>query len=280
MLIKQIRETIEVGESLKVIAQSLSDIASLRLKKIRSEIEKNRSFLQEIGAVYGLVRQAAKTKGIASSKKSKGAVSILITSNFRFYGSVNNNLIQSFIIHTTKYNTDRVVVGRTGQAALKAMKYFHSFTEVSLKEDLPSLLELNNLAKMVADYEQVFVYYSQFQSVLVQVPKVTNINQTEVAKSGKVATQEANLPGFIFEPEVGKMLQFFESQISNTLLEQTFLESELARTASRLIAMDSAQVNAKQFIKTQNKELNREFRFKENSEILDLTASLFAITHK
>ena len=91
MTIKEIDAAIEEGQSLKQIAQAYSEIANLKIKKIRAEVERNRFFFQEISKVYSLIKTLAMEKKI-NVTKSKQTVSIVITSNHRFYGQINSDL--------------------------------------------------------------------------------------------------------------------------------------------------------------------------------------------
>ena len=74
---------------------------------------------------------------------------------------------------------------------------------------------------------------------------------------------------FIFEPEIGKILDFFETQVTNLLIEQTFLDSELSRTASRLISMDQAQSSADDYLSEQRTILAQAKKNIINAKLLE-----------
>ena len=71
MTIKEIEKLIEEGESLKAIAQAYSEIANLKIKRIRSEVERNRVFFAEISKVYGLVKILGNKRKVAVAKPKK-----------------------------------------------------------------------------------------------------------------------------------------------------------------------------------------------------------------
>lgn len=276
MTIRQIDEIIDEGRSLKLIAQVYSEISFSKLKKIRGEVERNRDFFNEISQIYHLVKNIASRKKIAVAKKKK-TVSLLLTSNYGFYGNINSKLIPFFMINTTKIDTDRIVIGKAATEHFKAIRYFHAYKSLILKGDLPTPEELNNLSLQIKDYNQVLVFYPLFKSVLVQDPMVKDITETQAEASQKTdPLLDLNQYPFIFEPELNKILEFFDSQIAILLLEQTFLEAELARTASRLISMDQAQTEANKFIKEQEKIRAYAKRSIENNRILENLASMAA----
>ena len=244
MTIKEIEQTLEEGQSLKQIAQAYSEIAHQKLKKIRDQVEKNRLFYDEISRLYGLVRVIAARKGITVTK-SKKRVCILQTSNYRFYGNINSALINFFIEKTKDWDTDRIIIGKVGIEYFQSTKIFPPFTPMVLKDDPPSPNELNAFVHVVKTYHQVLIFYSRLKSLLVQEPAVTDITET----SQQVPLNSSPDTHFIFEPEIAKTLQFFDNQILILLLEEAFLESEVARTASRFISMDKAETAANKFIK-------------------------------
>ncbi|MBI2039904.1 F0F1 ATP synthase subunit gamma [Candidatus Microgenomates bacterium] len=284
MTIKEINQAIDVGQSLRQIAQAYGEIAIIKIKKIRAAVERNRLFLNEIEGVYRTVKQQASLRKIFS-KKPKKTISILLTSNFRFSGNIDINVIKFFIESTPKLATDRIVIGKTGLNYLKAMNYFHTYQAVELKEDLPKPLELHQLSQFIKNYTQVLVFYPQLSTLLVQKEVVSDITQSYVLTQNpqlvsKTVSQPGIIPLVIFEPELAKMLDFFENQIITLLLEQTFFEAELSRTGSRIMSMDQAQIGANDFIQDQERLKAHIQRVEENAHLLDRLTSQTAIRRR
>ena len=273
--IKNVQAELEAGASLKTVAEAFTDIASIKLKRIRSDIERNRRFVAEIAKVYWLVKTEAIKRKVVFSLHKKDTVSILITSNLRFYGSINSDLIQNFILSTSKYKTERVVIGLQGKKYLEDIEYPNPFKSFVFRQDLPDSKDLSDLLAEISVYKQILVFYPQMQSVLVQTPTIKDLTQVSSTQQEVNSTKEKL--DYIFEPEVEKMIKFFEGQIIITLLEQTFLEGELSRTAARLISMDMAQINADKFMKEKQKELREISRNYTNFRILDSINNLFSL---
>lgn len=302
MTIKQINQLIEEGESLKLIAEAYTEIASSKLKKIRSDVERNRQFFNNISGVYRTVTQIAASQGVTIPSKNGKRISVLITSNYRFYGNINNQLIKFFIDKTSTYQGDKVIIGKTAQDYLRTINYVSPHTKVVFKSDNPTLEELQGFIESIKSYSQILVYYPQMKSVMVQNPTIKDITEFQPVKmiqkeshsiknriiqpfigdSGNSSTKNpfssALVNGaqidFILEPEIKKMLEFFDRQFSILLLEQTFLESELARTASRLISMDEAQSNAKDFIRDNRRVRGQIRRAISNGRLLESISTL------
>lgn len=277
MTIKQIEDALEEGTSLKTIAQAYSEIANLKIKKIRSDVERNRIFFREIGSVYALVKTMAAEKKIVI-QKPKGTVSLILTSNYRFYGSINSDLLEFFVLTTGKIKTDHIYLGKAAIDFFRAQPVSASHKEVLLKGDQPDAEELNALAKELSLYNQVLVFYSSMKSLMIQQPTALDIT----ASSSHPEGAKAHLPGeqnfkFIFEPEFSKILEFFDSQIITLILEGAFLESELSRTASRFISMDQAETEANKFIKQYQALKAYTKRNMDNNTILENFASMAAL---
>ena len=271
MTIKEIDQYLEEGNSLKQIAQAYSEIANQKLKRIRIEVERNRIFFDEISKVYSLVRAIAIKKGIILPKTKK-RICILQTSNFRFYGNINSSIIEFFISQTKDLDTHRVIIGKTGIEYFQANKLFE-FTPFVFKNDHPSPAELNAFVSVVKSYSQILIFYSRLKSLLVQLPVVTDITET----SQNISTDEKNNLQFIFEPEIAKTLDFFDNQILVLLIEQAFLEAEVARTASRFISMDTAETEANKYIKQYSSLKAYSERNLTNNQLLESISSILAV---
>src|SRR3989344_4295153 len=177
MTIREIDQLIEEVNSLKVLTQAFGEIASIKLTRIRSQIERNRLFFAEIAQIFKIVKNYGAKKGFTLNKP-KQTLSLLLTSNERFYGGIDAEVIRYFIEITTKYQTDRVVLGVTGKEYLKSMNYFHQITTLNFKADLPNDTELIQIAQLIKNYKQVIVFYPQITTILIQKHKAMYISQS------------------------------------------------------------------------------------------------------
>lgn len=273
MTIKQLNDIIEQGGALKMISQAYTEIASAKLKTIRTQVEKYRFYLEDLAKVFRVVKQVAAEKKILPVKNNK-AISLVITSNYHFYGSVNVDLIKYFISEMLTSPTDQIVVGKTAELYLEGSNYQQKYDLILLKSDYPNADELQSLVAKIKDYSQILIYFSKLKTVMVQQPTFTDITQTSYLKAPDPKAPQVKQRPFIFEPELVKILDFFESQVTNLLLQQAFLESELSRTASRLISNDQAQMNADKYIDEHKVMLAQAKRAQANARILETFTAL------
>src|SRR3989344_749693 len=275
MTIKQLKKSIEDTKVLRDISASYADVASGRFKTIRQKTEKNRLYLEELSQVFKSVKQVAAQKKLLAPKNGK-TINIILTSNYQFYGDINYKLIK-FFLEQSKSESDTLIIGKTGSIYLKQFKYASKFDEFILKKDFPNPEELESLVVKVADYSQILVYFSKLQSVILQNPTAIDITQTSYLKED---SQNALERPFIFEPEINKVLGFFETQVKGLLLQQTFLESELARTGARVLTMDKAKETAQNLIAKNRASLNLSLKTEVNSSILQTTVTLKALLER
>lgn len=244
--LKQLEQYIRDGESLDLLTRSLGELASAKLQRIRGDVAKNRQFFAEISKVYKMVKIVAAQRNIPNPKKVNRSVSVMLTANYRFYGDIYEKLVGYFLDHTRGVDTDRIIIGKTGIEQVKLSNYQQRYHGLIFKGDLPSYDELKFLAKTLLPYKRVLLFYSRSKTILSQVPETADITASPL--SGEVPKQPIY---FIFEPEIPKILDFFDTQITVLLLEQTFFEAELSRLSARLIAMSQAQDNSKAYLKRQ-----------------------------
>ncbi len=274
--VKQIKQLIEDGESLKAVAQGYSELASVKLNKIRSQIERNVSFAQELAGLHLLVRSEAAKRHVMQPQKKQAYVHILLTSNFRFYGGLERSLIHYFLTTTQRLDEAskgipnlKLVVGKSGASYLQATAYRLPYTPFIFKGDIPSEEEIKSFVNKINNYQTILVYHSVFKSVMVQTPQISDITLTAI----KPKQVPVNLQ-HIFEPEIAQILEFFDKTVVQVSLEQAFLESELARTAARLISMDQAESNANDYIKKQKRSLAVARRSINNIRLLETISTL------
>ncbi len=277
MTTKQIKELIEQAQSLQQITQAFTQISSSKLKRIRVGVERNRQFFKDLTNIYGLINIIRKKRKLPMPAKNGKTLSIMLTSNERFYGHVTSDLIEFYLVQISKIRADKIVIGRSGIEALKSMNYAMTYTPFIMKTDFPDNGEFVKLSEVVNQYSKVLVFHSQFESVLVQKPVISDITQSEQEVSDRTSISKELIDqynNYIVEPEIKTIAEFFDNQIKVLILESTFLESELARTASRLITMDSAQNEAEKFLSSQELSLLTAQRSIQNARILETIAAM------
>ena len=225
---------------------------------MRVAFEKNKAFYEDIASLYQSIKQTAFDRGELSQKSVDvtQAVTVAFTSNIRFYGAVNAEVIEAFTEHMKSgVKSDYIVIGRTGKTLMgnipdlaKRCSYY------AFKEDEPNGEERRQFLKSVVAYNQVQIFYPSFRNVFSQKVVLQDITYTPHAETAHEVTPAFD---YIFEPELPKILNFFETKVRYLLFKRVMLESELSRTAARLIPMNKAQDRSKDEIARLRRAIRR-----------------------
>lgn len=280
-LIADLENQLQDVLTLKFITNTFTEINSIKARNIRASFEKNRRFYEEIGQVYLLVKEVAVNQGAlpksvlfeddpSSRGSGQNTVAIAITSNMRFYGKLNLNVMKKFIEDAEKIRgRNLVVIGLTGAEYLHGRKIEKRIVKLSFKKDFPSESEVNTLVEQTRKYRRVYLYYPKFITMVTQQVGTSDITQTPTELPPDIGKID-----YIFEPELPKILDFFERHVRTLLFNRALLEAELSRTAARLLTMNAANDRAdvmKTGITTQLSKARKSFT---NARLLETFAGM------
>jgi ATP synthase F1 gamma subunit len=275
----ELRQQLEEYGAAELTAGALEDISAIRMQAIRNVFEKNRAFFEGIRDLYGTVQKfATKKEATLGSQKH---LYVAITSNKRFYGSLMRDVITSLQrALAASPGTSALVVGRVGWQYFAESGYSQARQFVAV-DDALSPQEFEKLMEYFNGYDRVFVLYPKFINPFRQDVAIEDITQSPEAdlpakekatpkKEGEVL--EPSEYGYLFEPEVSQILEFFDAQVKRVLLEGVLLEAELARTAARLVRMEEAQERAHEKVVKAAFRVRRENASVSNAQLLETFA--------
>jgi F-type H+-transporting ATPase subunit gamma len=261
---KDIEKEIAQVSSLQELTQVYGEIASIRMRKVRDYVLRNRNFLSSIEAIFkdamryyqkrlqesmkkGKVKEGEKMTFLAHNGRT---VAVLVSANTGFYGNVVRDVFRKFIDDIEKEDLEVTIVGRLGRTLFLEEKPNIPYTYFELPDYGVDAEKLSEAIKHLVQYEEIRVYYGKYYSVVTQKPSTFSIS------AGKpVSKDDKTTPiTYIFEPSVEEILMFFETQIFASLFDQSIRESQLAKFASRILSMDRAGEN----IRKKLNELNLE----------------------
>jgi len=259
--IEQIKNEIEDVEVIRSISGALLEVAALRIKNIKQEFEHNKAFFREVSQLYNIIKQSSIKLGItlpksSDSNKEKHIMSVAVTSNQRFHGLLNSRVVDRFLESIDRNKSDLIIVGRTGKQYITGNEESNDYEYVTFKNDYPTPSETIAFLRKIAPYDQVFLYYPKFLTVFSQEIGVIDITYSPDPEIKKI-TEEEELD-YIFEPELVKIIAFFETQVRRLLFLRIMLESELARTSARLVKMNTTESRATDILEDKRRDLRKE----------------------
>lgn len=272
-VLENLKEELRQTRTLKIISNALAEISAVRIKSIRGDFEKNSLFFEEITQLYHSVKLSSKIKKLQTGAKKQVFVKgknahVAITSNQHFYGTLNIDIMSTFYDKTKTSKADLIVIGSTGKEYLEA-KGGVSFYSVIFENDSPTDEEIRDFIDRLSRYEKVFVYYPKFISVLSQKVDIVDITYSP----SEMVMPEKEI-GYIFEPELPYIADFFEKQVKYLLFARVILETKLSKTAARLISMNKAEERADELIKETHLQYAKAYKSLINARLIETFAGI------
>lgn len=252
----EIENEIEDLESLQVLVETYQEIAAIRMRRVKDSVLKNREFLSGLNSIYQQVKASyrkevkellrKKRKGKPKNaqgivKRNGKTVSVLLLANTMLYGGILRQTFRRFIEGIKNSKTDVVIVGKVGLQFYKEAGLTNQYKYFDLSDSGGDEKAMWEIIKHIVQYEKVMVYHGRFENMLTQNAVVDSIS----GDISEESTSTADNVRCIFEPTLEEVLEFFETEILGSIFEQTVLESNLSKFASRMISLDSATVSIK-----------------------------------
>ena len=267
--IQKQKSDLESIESIQMITRVMRDMSANRIKDLKDSFEKNFEFYKSVGFAFNSIKQLIYQyhTDLAESLKDRPTAHIAITSNHQFYGDLNRRIAETFLKNWDDAD-DKLMIGKTGQHFISSDPKSKKCEYINFEEDNPTTEEINKIVSWSEKYDKVIVYYPQYEDPFHQVVTSTDISQVEESDNPE------NLERYIFEPDLPTIHDFFTTQIQYILFERVMLETDLSRTAARLIKMDSAEHTASDMYKQGKHDLRRTIQSEQGIELLETISRL------
>jgi ATP synthase F1 gamma subunit len=262
--IHQIREEIDFAKTLKVVTQVYEELSVIQMQRIRGSVFKTRNYLGSLAGVFYNVKQSHKKmiKLLSKDKevvedlspfsmlpKNGKSLAVLLTANEKLSGDINFRVFNYFTKFITSNTCDVMIIGRIGRELYQQQGIQNTYTYFEVPDTNTSMDDIKRIVYHLVNYQNINVFYGKFETLLNQKPVNSNISGEEELDSSLISKEAAQAEtakedeGFLFEPSLEEIHHFFETQFFSALFKQTVYESQLARYASRIKAMDEALQN-------------------------------------
>lgn len=267
--INELKEALEQTQTAEFVTTMLRDISATRLAAIRGEFEANVAYFKELHEMMALVQSYAAEARIELEENAvKKRIYVAVTSNKRFYGNLNHEIIRSLndLLLANK-EADSLVVGQTGQQIISTRPGFKKTDSMVFTKDEPTDDEMYELISALSTYDEVFVVHPTFINSFQQHAKVTDI--THIPEAPRSKKQQEHSIDYLFEPDIPKIIEFFKTQIRLTLFVRVLLETRVAFTGARLMKMQRAREKAGEMVKQQRHTIHKETNTVKSMRLLE-----------
>ncbi len=263
-----IQTDIDLVNTLKTVTQVYQEIAVMKMQKVRVSVLMTRDYLNKLSEIFYDVKRSynkelnkilEKEKKKAQKIHKETRVSILLSPNTKLYGSIVYRVVEKFIADVKKNNDDITIIGRLGRELFANGQMTRPYTYFEIPDSEIRMDDLRAIISHIESYDKINVYYPRFENIVSQRATNTNVSGDEPMKQGEELNYRER--SYLFEPNLQSILDYFKTQMISSLFKQTVHESQLARFASRIKAMEEAldniNVRSKELGIQQNKILKR-----------------------
>ena len=284
--LRDIRRRIKGVKNIRQVTRAMNMIAAARLRRAQGKAESARPYADRISVilqdVVGSSGGAARHPLMANRPVQRIAL-VLVTSDRGLCGAFNAGIIREAqrFYQEQSVPVDLITIGRKGREHFQRL-------EANIVQQFPQpsrdvrLEEIGAVAKLVTTeygagkYDQVFLAYAKFVSVLKSQPAVVQLLPLVPPAPSDKQQQAA----YEFEPNAEELLNTLLPQYVEVLIYRSLVESLASEQAARMIAMKSATDSASDMITGLTRQYNNARQASITSQLLEVVSGADALAKK
>jgi len=275
---KSIESEIESLTNMKGIAESFEEIAALRIRRNRDQVLKNRQFTTEVNEIFQQVKIASVNiidpKQKSFLKKNGRTLFVYLSANTGLYGDIVRRTFNLFAKYVGQWADNVLIIGKVGLKLASERKIIKPVAYFDLPDDTIDTQSIKKISSYLLDFERVIVFYAKFEGILHQEETMIDLSGNPSLPSFTPPQAPQFKIKYFFEPEVTKILAFFETEIFESLLEQTVREFQLAKLSSRVVGLNSAIDHIENELKKTTSKRNEFLHQESNRKQLQTFSSM------
>jgi F-type H+-transporting ATPase subunit gamma len=276
---KEIKNRIRSMESTRQITKAMEMVAASKLRRAQNQILASRPYFQILSAT---IQDILKNNRDFSSPYLKErpvtkVMYIVIAGDRGLAGGYNSNILKMVETELAGKEATVLPVGK------KAVEFFRSrripaFTEIyadAADVDIGDCFSIaKNLSKafLAGEFDEVHIAYTNFVSVLSQVPMDKKLLPLQPDQTKADAEGAPRRSDTIYEPGPEEVFAAIVPEYLGGILYGALCESRAAEQAARRSAMDSATQNADEMIADLSLKFNRARQAAITQEITEIVA--------
>lgn len=230
---------------LKTLVETYEEVAAMKMQRVRTDVLSARKFSEGLASILVEVESNYQKKKdddlyYATLNRNGKSVAVFVASDQGLYGDIVYRIYEKFIDFVQKNQAEAVVLGKLGAKIVSQRNPDLLFNFYDFADDSVHDKSLSVIMRYLLQFEKIFVFSGKMESLISQVPTVTNISGEKV---DVLSGEKQKTTWYLFEPSLEKILSVFEGEILTSVFEQSIHESQLAKFASRLINLDQSIVS-------------------------------------
>ena len=269
---KEIKPRIRSMESTKQITKAMEMVASSKLRKAQNQVLTARPYFEILSKTIDDIAGADQdfTSAYIQKRPVKKTCYVVFAGDRGLAGGYNSNIFKTVMSKISGQDVTVVPIGR------RCVEYFmaHDVPVLTVNYAQAEAVTLGdcfsiakNLCKrfVAGEFDEVVVAYTDYVSVLSQVPVVRPLLPVVPGKSGG-ATE------MVYEPDSETVFEAIIPEYLGGVLYGALCESRASEQAARRSAMDSATQNAEEMIANLSLQYNRARQAAITQEITEIVA--------
>ena len=271
---KEIKNRIRSMESTKQITKAMEMVAASKLRHAQAKVLSSRPYFEILyETIMDIVDKEEQISSAYLQKRSvKKSAYIVIAGDRGLAGGYNANVLKMVASHMAEKETVVLPVGK------KAVEFFRHRKAELLTEQYAEAADLKmgdcfTVAKMLCkaylngEVDEVFIAYTNFVSVLSQVPSVLQLLPLSNPSSQKRGGQE-----IVYEPGSKEVFESIVPEFVGGVFYGALCESRASEHGARRTAMDAATQNADEMIADLSLKFNQARQAAITQEITEIVA--------
>jgi F-type H+-transporting ATPase subunit gamma len=313
--LRALRRRIRSTQSTKKIFSAQELIAGARIVKAQARVEASKPYAREITRVLSALASSASLDHplLTERQNPKRAGVLVITSDRGFAGSYNVNVLRRTeellsLLRQEGKEPVLYVVGRKGETyySFRHREMEETFTGFSEQPKYVDAQDVGHVlidaftageddeeggagADGVAGVDELHIVYTEFRSLLAQVPVAKRMAPLEVEEveefdyeredreHGQTAGDSGVPTSYEFEPSAEGLLDALLPKYITTRIYAAMLEAAASESASRRRAMKSASDNAEELAKNLSRQANQARQAEITQEISEIVGGADAL---
>ena len=276
---KEIKNRIRSMESTRQITKAMEMVAASKLRRAQAQILASRPYFQILSSTIQDILENNRdfSSPYLKERPVNKILYIVIAGDRGLAGGYNSNILK--LVESQLKGKDAVVL----PIGKKAVEFFRSrkipaFTELYAEAAAVGIGDCFSIAKnlsrayLAGDFDEVHIAYTNFVSVLSQVPtdrKLLPLSPEEAAPREENAPRRCDT---IYEPNPEEVFAAVVPEYLGGILYGALCESRAAEQAARRTAMDAATSNADDMIADLSLKFNRARQAAITQEITEIVA--------
>ncbi len=287
--VKEMRNRIAAVKSTQKITKAMQMVAAAKLRRAQNAAQESRPYAQRMAAV--IANLAAGVTGDGAPKLLVGTGSdqrhlvVIATSDRGLAGGFNSSIVRAARQHVDKLLSEGkdVRIITAGRKARDQLRRLHAQRLVETFEvgTNPSLGAAETVSAKVqelfeaGDVDVVTLYFSQFKSVVTQIPTARQLIPAEVLAGAKPIDLKG--AAYEYEPDEATILAELLPRNITTQIFSAMLENQAGFYAAQMTAMDNATRNAGDMISALTLQMNRARQAQITKELIEIISGAEAI---